>query len=72
MELQPFDITAFSPEKNQYIEASAGTGKTYTIRKISAELVRNNIPLSNVLFVTYTEKAAGEMRDRIREEIYLP
>ncbi len=69
IELQPFDITTFSPEKNQYIEASAGTGKTYTIRKISAELVRNNIPLSNVLFVTYTEKAAGEMRDRIREEM---
>lgn len=68
-ELNPFDIKIFSPKQDQYIEASAGTGKTYTIRKISAELVRNNIPLSEVLFVTYTEKAAGEMRDRIREEM---
>ena len=67
--LKSFDIEKFSPEQDQYIEASAGTGKTYTIRKISAELVRNNIPLSEVLFVTYTEKAAGEMRDRIREEM---
>ena len=68
-DLPPFDIKTFSPKENQYIEASAGTGKTFTIRKISAELVRNNIPLSEVLFVTYTEKAAGEMRDRIREEM---
>lgn len=68
-ELQPFDIEHFSPDENQYIEASAGTGKTYTIRKISAELVKKKIPLSEVLFVTYTEKAAGEMRDRIREEM---
>ena len=68
-ELEPFEIKNFSPKLDQYIEASAGTGKTYTIRKISAELVRNNILLSEVLFVTYTEKAAGEMRDRIREEM---
>ena len=68
-ELKPFDIKSFSPKQDQYIEASAGTGKTYTIRKISAELVKNDIRLSEVLFVTYTEKAAGEMRDRIREEM---
>ena len=67
--LASFDIKNFSSNENQYIEASAGTGKTYTIRKISAELVKKNIPLSEVLFVTYTEKAAGEMRDRIREEM---
>ena len=67
-----FEIDTFASEKelkDQFIEASAGTGKTYTIRKISAELVKKNIPLSKVLFVTYTEKAAGEMRDRIREEM---
>lgn len=70
--LQPFDIATFAPEnklEDQFIEASAGTGKTFTIRKISAELVKRCIPLSEVLFVTYTEKAAGEMRDRIREEM---
>ena len=75
-DLIPFDINVFAQEinksgldKNMYIEASAGTGKTFTIRKLSAELVRNRIPLSEVLFVTYTDKAAGEMRDRIREEM---
>ena len=70
--LNPFDISSIAPDKplkDQFIEASAGTGKTFTIRKISAELVKRGIPLSEVLFVTYTEKAAGEMRDRIREEM---
>ncbi len=70
--LEPFDISSIAPDKplkDQFIEASAGTGKTFTIRKISAELVKRGIPLSEVLFVTYTEKAAGEMRDRIREEM---
>lgn len=75
-DLKPFDIDAFAKKINNsglnedmYIEASAGTGKTFTIRKLSAELVRNNIPLSEVLFVTYTDKAAGEMRARVREEM---
>lgn len=67
--LDPFDIEKFTPEQDQYIQASAGTGKTFTIRKISAELVKRGIPLTDVLFVTYTDKAAGEMRARIREEM---
>lgn len=57
------------PNQNLKIKASAGTGKTYTIRKISANLVANGTPLTRVLFVTYTEKAAGELRDRIRKEM---
>ena len=69
IKLDPFDIKKFNPEQDQYIQASAGTGKTFTIRKISAELVKRKIPLSDVLFVTYTDKAAGEMRARIREEM---
>lgn len=67
--LKSFEIGNFNPEQDQYIQASAGTGKTFTIRKISAELVKRDIPLSDVLFVTYTDKAAGEMRARIREEM---
>ena len=69
MELEEFKIENFKTNKNLFIEASAGTGKTYTIRKISAKLVRAGIPLSKVLFLTYTEKAAGEMKDRVRAEM---
>ena len=64
-----FDIQNFEKGKNYCIEASAGTGKTYTIKKIVAKLVQENVPLSKILLVTYTEKAAGELRDRIRAEL---
>ena len=64
-----FAIENFEPQKNLCIEASAGTGKTYTIRKIVAKLVESGVPLSKILLVTYTEKAAGELRDRIRAEM---
>lgn len=64
-----FDIQKFKLSFDFCIEASAGTGKTYTIRKIVSKLVESGIPLSNILLVTYTEKAAGELRDRIRQEM---
>lgn len=64
-----FDIEKFELGQNLFVQASAGTGKTYTIRKIVAKLVKEGVPLSKILLVTYTEKAAGELRDRIRQEM---
>ncbi len=66
---EKFDIQNFDSSRDFCIEASAGTGKTYTIRKIVSKLVETGIPLSKILLVTYTEKAAGELRDRIRKEM---
>ena len=57
------------PRQNLFIEASAGTGKTYTIQQIVAQLVNEGCPLKKILIVTYTEKAAGELRDRIRKKM---
>lgn len=67
----PFQIEKFRLDQNYCIEASAGTGKTYNIKKIVAELIKSEekISLSKILLVTYTEKAAGELRDRIRAEL---
>jgi exodeoxyribonuclease V beta subunit len=50
------------------IEASAGTGKTYTIEHIVARLLETGAvdSLDRVLVVTFTEKATGEIRSRIR------
>lgn len=57
-------------KKNTVIEASAGTGKTYTITKnIVPQLLEAGHDLSKILVVTYTEKAAGELRSRIRKEL---
>ena len=51
------------------IEASAGTGKTYTLQSIVLKLLTEKIvdSVKNILLVTFTEKAAGELRDRIRQ-----
>jgi exodeoxyribonuclease V beta subunit len=52
------------------IEASAGTGKTYTLEHIVLELIINHgISINEILIVTFTEKAAGEIKERIRKII---
>ena len=55
--------------KDAIIEASAGTGKTYTLQSIVLKLLLEKAidSVKNLLLVTYTEKAAGELKDRIRK-----
>lgn len=66
-------------DRHGVIEAHAGTGKTYTIVKLVLEIVQRKITdesggircihIREVLLVTFTEKAAGELKKRIREEL---
>ncbi|MEM9424334.1 MAG: UvrD-helicase domain-containing protein, partial [Spirochaetota bacterium] len=57
---------------NLSIEASAGTGKTYTLEQIVCRLVeRYGLNIKQILLVTYTEKAAEELRQRIRRRLSL-
>lgn len=69
--MKSFDISEFNPNNNMYIQASAGTGKTYTIQQIVAKLLKTDpeLNLENILIVTFTEKAAGELKDRIRSKL---
>lgn len=61
-----FDVDSFDKNNNYVIEASAGTGKTYSIVEIVKKITENDInEIKKVLIVTYTEKAAGELKDRI-------
>lgn len=65
-----FRLDEFDFDKNYIIEASAGTGKTYNVNQIVKKLVNErHIPLSKILIVTYTEKAVGELRSRIRDNL---
>lgn len=55
--------------ENIFIEASAGTGKTYTIVEIVTKLLENGHNISRMGIITFTEKAAGELLVRIRTGI---
>ena len=51
------------------LEASAGTGKTYTIAALAARYVAEGTPLERILLVTFTRMATGELRERVRERL---
>ncbi len=66
-----FDICGPLPEAGVTIlEASAGTGKTFTIAALVTRLVAEGVvTLSEILAVTFTRMATGELRDRVRERL---
>lgn len=52
------------------VEAAAGTGKTtMLVERVVALLARGRAEVDRVVAVTFTEKAAGELRLRIRERL---
>jgi exodeoxyribonuclease V beta subunit len=52
------------------IEASAGTGKTYTITTLFIRLIlEKNLTVDKILVVTFTEAATEELRDRVRRRL---
>ncbi len=55
--------------KNTVVRASAGTGKTYKLVATWVELVEGGGDPLRIVAVTFTEKAAADMRSRIREAI---
>lgn len=65
------DVLAKIPlDRHTVIEASAGTGKTYTLEHLLIEiLLRTEATIDQILVVTFTEKATAEMRMRIRRKL---
>ena len=54
-------------DRHAVIEASAGTGKTYTIENLVVEiLLKTDATIDKILVVTFTEKATSELRARVR------
>ena len=52
------------------LEASAGTGKTYSIAALVGRLVAElDLPIDAILVVTFTRAAAAELRGRVREKL---
>src|SRR3954467_7722696 len=60
---------AVDPSQNVILEASAGTGKTRVLVERYVNLLRAGIEPDNILAITFTRKAAAEMRQRIVERL---
>lgn len=77
--VQPLDPLRFPLHGQRLIEASAGTGKTFTIALLYLRLVLGHggdaafaRPLTppEILVVTFTEAATQELRERIRARLH--
>jgi exodeoxyribonuclease V beta subunit len=57
-------------DRHAVVEAAAGTGKTYTLEHLVRRLLlANKANLDQILLVTYTEKATGELKGRLRKNL---
>ena len=65
--MTPFDLLRDSlPPGVRVIEASAGTGKTFTLAGLVLRLVaEEGLSIDQILVVTYTNAATEELRDRV-------
>ena len=62
---------AVDPRNNVVLEASAGTGKTSVLVSRYINLLKVGVDPANILAITFTRKAAAEMRERIIRELRL-
>ncbi|MCV7421388.1 UvrD-helicase domain-containing protein [Mycobacterium yunnanensis] len=56
-------------ERTLFLEAGAGSGKTSCLVGRFVALVESGIPADHIAAITFTEKAAAELVDRIRTEL---
>jgi exodeoxyribonuclease V beta subunit len=65
-----FNLARSPLEGFNLIDASAGTGKTYTICALVLRLLLEKcLGIEQILVVTYTEAATEDLRDRIRQKL---
>jgi exodeoxyribonuclease V beta subunit len=67
--MREFDLCGPLPRGVTLLEASAGTGKTFAIAALVARLVAEGVPPAQLLVVTFTRMATGELRGRVRDRL---
>ncbi len=71
--MKPLDTLTFPLSGTSLIEASAGTGKTYTIVNLYLRLLLGHgcapLDVEQILVVTFTNAATGELKQRIRQRL---
>ena len=67
MEIKNFNASTVPLAGSNLIEASAGTGKTYSIAIMVLRLIlEKKISIKEILMVTFTKAAVAELEERIR------
>ena len=66
--MREFDLCGPLPRGVTLLEASAGTGKTFAVALV-ARLVADGVPPAQLLVVTFTRMATGELRERVRDRL---
>lgn len=68
--LTPFQEEALDYSSNILLTANAGSGKTFVLSKRFVEILLNDqVDLENIVAITFTDKAAGELNKKIADEI---
>lgn len=69
--MQPFDCldTNLSLQGNYFLEASAGTGKTFAIEHVVCRLILSGMSASEILLTTFTKASTRDLRLRIYETL---
>ncbi len=68
--MSAFQLDAIPLQGLNLIEASAGTGKTYTLAELYCRLViEQGLSVKEILVVTFTRAATEELRDRLRRKL---
>jgi exodeoxyribonuclease V beta subunit len=68
--MQPLEPLNLTLQGQILIEASAGTGKTYTIELLYLRLLlERDLSVDQILVVTFTRAATEELRGRVRQRI---
>lgn len=68
--METFDITRDLAPGITLLEASAGTGKTWTIAAlVTKHVAAGSVGLEEMLVVTFTRAASQELRERVRQQL---
>lgn len=66
---EAFYALACDPTRSIAVEACAGAGKTWMLVSRILRALLDGCPPQDILAITFTKKAAGEMRDRLNAEL---
>jgi len=66
---ESFNVSGKLPRGMTLLQASAGTGKTFTIAALTTRYVAEGLPIDRLLVITFTRMATGELRERVRDRL---